>query len=169
MSSSFTTKEEEEKEEKEEKEFIDALFSSARYGDVEDIKTILNHIVSNGKVDDEEKNTLRINNNFVNFQDENGRTALFYACANGHTDAVEVLVNEFNANIMNTTNTDESTCLHWACLNGHEKVVKFLLENAGVQSEQERTNADGRSHAQRSTGVRESNHGLNVRRRRRRK
>ena len=121
MSSSFATTKEEEEEE--EKEFIDALFSSARYGDVEDIKTILNHhIVSNGKVDDEEKNTT-INNNFVNFQDENGRTALFYACANGHIDAVEVLVNEFNANIMKTTNTDESTCLHWACLNGHEKVA----------------------------------------------
>ena len=88
MSSSFTTTTTKEKEEEEEKkEFIDALFSSARYGDVEDIKTILNHvnIVSNfgRKVDDgdEEKNTQV--NNFVNFQDENGRTALFYACEIG--------------------------------------------------------------------------------------
>ena len=71
MSSSLTTTTKE-KEEEEKKEFIDALFSSARYGDVEDIKTILNHhIVSNGrKVDDEEKNTTTsMNNNFVNFQD----------------------------------------------------------------------------------------------------
>ena len=133
MSSSFTTTTKEKEEEEEKKEFIDALFSSARYGDVEDIKTILNHgIVSNfgRKVDDDEEKNTQVNN-FVNFQDENGRTALFYACANGHTDAVEVLVNEFNANIMKTTNTDESTCLHWACLNGHQEVVKFLLQKGG--------------------------------------
>ena len=66
MSSSFTTTTTKEKEEEEEKkECIDALFSSARYGDVEDIKTILNHgIVSNfgRKVDDDEEKNTQVNN-----------------------------------------------------------------------------------------------------------
>ncbi len=172
--------------EEEKKELIEVLLLSARCGDTEDIKTILDETKtttttssSAASAEEEHKNPTLKNrrHRFVDSEDEQGRTALFFASANGHLDAVKMLVEDFNADVAKTNATDESTPLHWACLNGHSEVVKFLLEKGGKNiafalNKNNRTPMDEAMHNDRQDCVKvimdltddESNHGFNRRR-----
>jgi ankyrin repeat protein len=81
----------------------------ARYGELEDIKSLLAEGIN------------------VNYRDESGITALHRAAGNGH---VEVAVALLDAGAVHGPNSSGNTPLHWACLLGHSGVVEVLLARA---------------------------------------
>ncbi|KAH7432955.1 hypothetical protein KP509_07G047700 [Ceratopteris richardii] len=76
----------------------DALVEAARYGDIDDVKELVEQGVH------------------VNIQDMQGRTALHMAAANGHMDVVSYLLDR--GADTNIENNEKNTPLHWAALNG---------------------------------------------------
>ncbi|KAL6565928.1 hypothetical protein OROHE_004983 [Orobanche hederae] len=98
---------------------------AARYGDIDDVKSIASAGVS------------------LDSKNSEGRTALHMASANGHHDIVDYLIQ--SGVDVNASNTEKNTPLHWACLNGHIEVVKYLvLAGAGLSllNSHERTPID---------------------------
>ncbi|KAL6557209.1 hypothetical protein OROMI_017559 [Orobanche minor] len=98
---------------------------AARYGDIDDVKSIASAGVS------------------LDSKNSEGRTALHMASANGHHDIVDYLIQ--SGVEVNVSNTEKNTPLHWACLNGHIEVVKHLvLAGAGLSllNSHERTPID---------------------------
>ncbi|DBA74672.1 hypothetical protein WJX79_002453 [Trebouxia sp. C0005] len=89
-------------------EMVEVLVDGARYGDIEDVQSALQHSVD------------------VNATDSSGRTALHMAAANNHADVAETLI-EAGADV-DTRNAEGNTPLHWACLNGCSAVAKVLLD-----------------------------------------
>jgi ankyrin repeat protein len=84
----------------------DEVIACARYGELDDLKLLL-----------EVKSD-------VNHQDNNGSNALHMACGNGHLDTVKYLSSQKAAW---TKNSAGNTPLHWCALNKHVAVAEFLL------------------------------------------
>ncbi|RYH12821.1 ankyrin repeat domain-containing protein [archaeon] len=98
------------------------LLECARYGEEDDLRTILQASIP------------------VNFQDENGNTALHRASANGHVGCMKIL-KEFGAEYI--ANQQGNTALHWAAQNGQTEAIRFILDNYIVDVLEK--NASGRS------------------------
>lgn len=88
---------------------MDDLLLCARYGDVEDLKELL-------QSPEVEK---------INDADDSGNTALHMACGNGHFECVLLLIHFGARHLANKTGNYP---LHWAVQNKHIKVVKALLK-----------------------------------------
>lgn len=65
----------------------------------------------------------------VNYQNENGWTALHYACDEGNLKIVEILI-KAHSNV-NIKNNDKKTPLHISVTRGYFDITKLLLENGG--------------------------------------
>ena len=65
----------------------------------------------------------------VNYQNENGWTALHYACDEGNLKIVEILI-KAHSNI-NIKNNDKKTPLHISVTRGYFDITKLLIENGG--------------------------------------
>lgn len=87
------------------------VLECARYGEHEDLRTLLVH-----KAD-------------VNHTDEAGTTALHKAAANGEIECLKVL-KEFG--VSHVANDQGNLPIHWAALNGKTDALKYLLENFEV-------------------------------------
>ncbi|KAL2644546.1 hypothetical protein R1flu_012133 [Riccia fluitans] len=85
------------------KEFLEA----ARYGDLEDVKTIVAQGVR------------------LDSSDDQGRTALHMASANGHLEVVQYLISQ--GGDVNAKNAEDNTPLHYAALNCHVPVLQELI------------------------------------------
>jgi ankyrin repeat protein len=83
------------------------VLECARYGELEDLQTLLE---------------LGAN---ANYADEGGSTALHKAAGNGSVDILRLL-HKYGAKY--TANASGNTPLHWACLNGQKSMVEGLLE-----------------------------------------
>ncbi|KAJ1611770.1 methyltransfer [Cryptosporidium canis] len=92
------------------KEISDEMTECARYGELEDMKFILDKY----KID-------------VDYQDDNGNTALHKSSANGHLGVVRELL-ERGASI-NKQNNNGNSSLHWAVMNKKREVVIQLLSD----------------------------------------
>ncbi|WGJ62315.1 ankyrin repeat domain-containing protein [Wolbachia endosymbiont of Frankliniella intonsa] len=91
-------------------ELLFKLFSSAKNGDLEAVK----YLVERAEVD-------------VNAQDMFEFTPLIFAAEDGHLDVVKYLVKEAKANV-NAKNEFGGTALMFAAKNGHLGIVKCLVE-----------------------------------------
>eukprot|EP01031_Cornospumella_fuschlensis_P039944 gene39944-48649_t len=98
------------------------LLECARYGEDDDLRAILQANIP------------------VNFQDENGNTALHRAAANGHVACLKTL-KDFGATFL--PNQQGNTPLHWAAQNGQAEAIRFILDNFNVDVLEK--NACGRS------------------------
>ena len=65
----------------------------------------------------------------INYQNENGWTALHYACDEGNLKIVEILI-KAHSNI-NIRNNDKKTPLHISVTRGYFDITKLLVENGG--------------------------------------
>ena len=65
----------------------------------------------------------------INYQNEDGFTALHYACDEGNLKIVEILI-KAHANI-NIKNNDKKTPLHISVTRGYFDITKLLVENGG--------------------------------------
>ena len=65
----------------------------------------------------------------INYQNENGWTALHYACDEGNLKIVEILI-KAHSNI-NIKNNDKKTPLHISVTRGYFDITKLLVENGG--------------------------------------
>ncbi|OII77548.1 hypothetical protein cand_017080 [Cryptosporidium andersoni] len=84
------------------------MLECARYGELEEIKALL----SDSRI-------------LVDFEDENGCTALHKSSANGHEEIVKELL-KLGANISKQNNCG-NTPLHWAVTNKKLNIIKLLL------------------------------------------
>lgn len=98
------------------------LLECARYGEDEDLLTLLQH---GGK---------------VNHNDDRGNTALHRAAANGHVACMKIL-KEHGAD--HIANSEGNYPIHWAAQNGQADALKFLFENYTVDVLEK--NSQGRS------------------------
>ncbi|KAK9171798.1 putative methyltransferase family protein [Cryptosporidium meleagridis] len=92
------------------KEISDEMTECARYGELDDMK----YILDNFKID-------------IDYQDDNGNTALHKSSANGHLDIVCELLNR-GASI-NKQNNNGNSPLHWATTNKKKEVIIKLLND----------------------------------------
>ncbi|OII75181.1 methyltransfer with N-terminal ankyrin repeats [Cryptosporidium ubiquitum] len=92
------------------KEISDEMTECARYGELDDLK----YILDNYKID-------------VDYQDDSGNTALHKSSANGHLDIVCELLRR-KASI-NKQNNNGNSPLHWAVTNKKKEVVIKLLSD----------------------------------------
>lgn len=92
------------------KELSDEMTECARYGELDDMK----HILDNYKID-------------IDYQDDNGNTALHKSSANGHLEIVCELL-ERGASI-NKQNSHGNSPLHWAVINKKKGVIVKLLSD----------------------------------------
>ncbi|KAH8582361.1 methyltransfer with N-terminal ankyrin repeats [Cryptosporidium sp. chipmunk genotype I] len=92
------------------KEISDEMTECARYGELDCMK----YILDNYKID-------------VDYQDDNGNTALHKSSANGHLDIVCELL-ERRASI-NRQNNNGNSPLHWAVTNKKKEVIIKLLSD----------------------------------------
>ena len=100
-------------------EYSAEFLEAARYGELEDLKTIFSHPRLKELID------------FQNLVDESaGSTALMFASANGHMDCIQFLVESVLVDV-NRANSSGNTALHWAALNGHAEAVSFLIKKGG--------------------------------------
>lgn len=79
----------------------------------------------------------------INFQDEEGRSALHMACDREHLNIVEFLLQN-NANI-NIQDNEGNTPLHYACICCYEDIIKLLLQyspNLDIKNDDEETPYD---------------------------
>ncbi len=65
----------------------------------------------------------------INYQNENGWTALHYACDEGNLKIVEILI-KAHSNV-NIKNNDKKTPLHISVTRGYFDITKLLIENGG--------------------------------------
>ncbi|CAB4386114.1 uncharacterized protein OCT59_022486 [Rhizophagus irregularis] len=97
-------------------EVIEEVIACARYGELEELKTIINSFPVT----------------HLELKDNLGNTALHMASANGHLEIVEFIIQTLGSyleKIINIQNDSGNTPLHWSALNGHEKVVELLVKN----------------------------------------
>ncbi|CAI2187073.1 18297_t:CDS:2 [Funneliformis geosporum] len=97
-------------------ELIDEVIEYARYGELEELKTIMNLYPAT----------------CLESKDEFGNTALHMASANGHLEIVEFIIQALGSlleRVVSMQNNSGNTPLHWSALNGHEKVVKLLIKS----------------------------------------
>ena len=66
------------------------------------------------------------NINDVNYQDENGMTAVLFSSVSGHYDTVHYLIENYNINL-STCNIIGENILHKACCSGNIRLVKYLI------------------------------------------
>ncbi|TRY50747.1 Lysine methyltransferase [Cryptosporidium tyzzeri] len=92
------------------KEISDEMTECARYGELDDMK----YILDNYKID-------------IDYQDDNGNTALHKSSANGNLDIVCELLNR-GASI-NKQNNNGNSPLHWATTNKKKEVIIKLLSD----------------------------------------
>eukprot|EP00638_Chattonella_subsalsa_P016027 CAMPEP_0117847616 /NCGR_PEP_ID=MMETSP0949-20121206/19847_1 /TAXON_ID=44440 /ORGANISM="Chattonella subsalsa, Strain CCMP2191" /LENGTH=435 /DNA_ID=CAMNT_0005694151 /DNA_START=80 /DNA_END=1388 /DNA_ORIENTATION=+ len=85
------------------------LLDCARYGELDNVKAVIEQY-----------------NIPVNFQDAQKNTALLYASCNGHLDVVKYLISQ-GAEFLE--NSSGNTPLHWASQNSQTEVVKFLTHH----------------------------------------
>ncbi|PWN51769.1 ankyrin [Violaceomyces palustris] len=95
---------------------IDDLLFSARLGETQELKEVLDPIL---KTDPDALETI---------SNESGNTLLHYCCANGHLETAEYLLPHSSLRLLLSQNESGNTPLHWAGLNGHLKVVVKLLD-----------------------------------------
>jgi ankyrin repeat protein len=84
------------------------LLECARYGEDEDLLTLMNQYRAN-----------------VNHTDDNGNTALHRAAANGHIKCLQAL-KEHGA--LHVKNKEGNYPIHWAAQNGQAEALKFLFD-----------------------------------------
>lgn len=89
-------------------EMDEELLQCARYGDIDDLKTLLEAGAS------------------VNHKDDMGNSALHKAAANGHVECLELLKAH---GALHNPNDQGNYPIHWAAQNGKSGAVKFLLAN----------------------------------------
>ena len=65
----------------------------------------------------------------INYQNENGWTALHYACDEGNLKIAEILIKD-HCNV-NIKNNDKKTPLHYSVTRGYFDITKLLIENGG--------------------------------------
>ena len=65
----------------------------------------------------------------INYQNENGWTALHYACDEGNLKIAEILIKD-HCNV-NIKNNDKKTPLHYSVMRGYFDITKLLIENGG--------------------------------------
>ena len=65
----------------------------------------------------------------INYQNENGWTALHYACDEGNLKIAEILIKD-HCNV-NMKNNDKKTPLHYSVTRGYFDITKLLIENGG--------------------------------------
>lgn len=99
------------------------LLECARYGEHEDLLTLIQEY----KAD-------------VNHQDDRGNTALHKAAANGHVKCLEIL---HQHGAKHVTNSEGNLPIHWAAQNGKAEALKFLFEHYKVDVLEK--NTSGRS------------------------
>ncbi|PWZ03591.1 ankyrin [Testicularia cyperi] len=102
---------------------IDDLLLSARYGDVEDLKTTLSPLLASAGANDLAATSALLSS----IKNESGNTMIHYASANGHVEVVEFLLPLSNLDVVLSQNESGNTALHWAGLNGHLEIVKLLI------------------------------------------
>jgi ankyrin repeat protein len=101
------------------KEYSGEFLEAARYGELEDLKTIFGHPRLRELID------------FQNLVDEHSSSsALMFAAANDHIECIVFLVESVGIDI-NKVNASGNTALHWAALNGHTEAVTFLISKGG--------------------------------------
>ena len=65
----------------------------------------------------------------INYQNENGWTALHYACDEGNLKIAEILIKD-RCNV-NIKNNDKKTPLHYSVSRGYFDITKLLIDNGG--------------------------------------
>ncbi|CDS81866.1 uncharacterized protein SPSC_00052 [Sporisorium scitamineum] len=98
---------------------IDELLLSARYGDLEDLESTLNPLLSASSTTATEL--------LASIKNEDNNTLLHYASANGHLEVVQYLLPHTDLRLSLAQNISGNTPFHWAGLNGHLEVVKALV------------------------------------------
>ena len=93
------------------------FLQSARKGDKEQFLELLDKLVAH-------------NTSLINFQDEQGQTALHYAADEGNLKIVEILIKS-NCNL-NMRSNIKRTALHISCLHGYFDISKLLIENGAL-------------------------------------
>ncbi|KAJ3096090.1 hypothetical protein HDU96_000884 [Phlyctochytrium bullatum] len=115
---------------------IDDFVDCARYGELEDMQTML----QSGGINTADADAMRA---IATTRSSAGYTALHVACANGEIEVVRYLLPFFKPEDLRLgTTLDGSTPLHWASLNGKAECVELLLA-AGADATFK--NEDGRS------------------------
>ncbi|KIS66278.1 uncharacterized protein UMAG_05278 [Mycosarcoma maydis] len=100
---------------------IDELLLSARYGDLEDLESMLSPLLS--------CSPSRATELLASIKNQDDNTLLHYASANGHLQVVQYLLPHIDLNLSLTQNVSGNTPLHWAGLNGHVQTVKALVSH----------------------------------------
>lgn len=97
---------------------IDDLLLSARYGDLEDLQSVLSPLLSSSSSTSELLESIK---------NDSANTLLHYASANGHLGIVTYILPHITLPLALAQNESGNTPLHWAGLNGHLAVVKALV------------------------------------------
>ncbi|KAJ3097906.1 hypothetical protein HDU97_004484 [Phlyctochytrium planicorne] len=119
---------------------VENFVDCARYGELDDMKAIIDAYFASTNSNKEDKDILRT---LVTTRSAAGHTALHVASANGELAVIDYLLQYYRPNDLHIgTTEDGSTALHWAALNGKlECVERFLKEGADATFK----NDDGRS------------------------
>ncbi|OWT38468.1 hypothetical protein AYX14_02482 [Cryptococcus neoformans] len=119
--------------EKPTEEQIEDAILSARFGDLDDLKTF---------VDAFGKEAL------AEARDERGNTVLHMCCGNGHLDVLEYLLPLVPPSLLSVTNETGSPAMHYAVANNNTECVKALVnwpeEQGGGLPLLKQKNASGR-------------------------
>ncbi|KAJ3214839.1 hypothetical protein HDU67_001166 [Dinochytrium kinnereticum] len=119
---------------------VEAFVDCARYGELDDMRAMLDAYCAAAGADPADKDILRA---LVTRRSAGGHTALHVAAANGEVGVVQFLLPLYTKTDLTIgTTMDGSTPLHWAALNGKLECVELFL-NAGADATLK--NDDGRS------------------------
>ncbi|KAI9105426.1 ankyrin repeat-containing domain protein [Phlyctochytrium arcticum] len=105
---------------------VDEFVTSARYGELDDLKATVSAYLSTQNLDLSTAPTATLRTLFTQAL-PNGNTALHMAAANGQIEVVKFLIPPMTPGDINQINLDGSTALHWAALNGKLDCVELLL------------------------------------------
>ncbi|KAJ3124526.1 hypothetical protein HK098_001074 [Nowakowskiella sp. JEL0407] len=117
----------------------DEFVLCARYGELEEMKELINNYLQSIGETSPSNATLR---DLFTRKDSDLNTALHMAAANGHVDILKYLIPYLTPGDIGIGNQEGSTALHWAAVNGQVKAVEMLLA-AGADATQK--NNSGRS------------------------
>ena len=106
---------------------IDDLLLSARYGDLEDLESVLSPLFASSAAPTEL---------LASIKNDDANTLLHYAAANGHLDVVRFLLPHADLAALLAQNVSGNTPLHWAGLNGHLDTVKALVAHIELLEKQ---------------------------------
>lgn len=110
------------------KQFLDNLFEVIENGDANEVRyCILEGLKNFEEILPLDKAYLKRNTNILDYQDQNGKTALMRASELGKIDAVDFLI-QYGACVDLKDNMGR-TALIYAVKEGKENVVKTLIEN----------------------------------------